>query len=380
MIIGIDASNVRAGGGLTYLKELLNNASLERCAFNKIIVWSNTFTLANIKENKKVIKQNHVLLNKSLIYRILWQNMYLKREATRELCDIIFVPGGILTSRFQPAVTMSQNMLPFSWKELFRYGVSWTTLRLIILRIIQSHSFRKADGVIYLTKHAKSKITNIIGASKASSIIPHGVSPWFRSPPKPQKSIYNYSFENPIHLIYVSIIDNYKHQNNIVISIGLLRKKGFPVVLSLVGPAYPPALKRLNKTIDIIDKDRKYINYNGHVDYSILHEKLKEADIGIFASTCENLPIVLLEKMASGLPLVCSNSYPMPEILGGIGAFIDPLNPYETADIIEKFILSTNERKQSAENNYRISSNYTWDNCTTKTFEFLLQVASDKKP
>jgi len=67
--------------------------------------------------------------------------------------------------------------------------------------------------------------------------------------------------------------------------IGLLRKKGFPEVLSLIGSAYPLALKRLNKTIDIIDKDRKYINYNVHVDFSILHEKLKEADIGIFAST-----------------------------------------------------------------------------------------------
>jgi len=84
--------------------------------------------------------------------------------------------------------------------------------------------------------------------------------------------------------------------------------------------------------------------------------------------------------MLSGLPMVCSNYPPIPNILGGIGAFIDPFNPYETADIIEKFILSSNERKQSAENNYRISSNYTWDNSTTKTFKFLLQVATDKKP
>jgi len=76
MILGIDASNVRAGGGLTYLIELLNNATLERCGFNKIIVWSSTFTLANINENKKIIKQNHALLNRSLIYRILWQNIY----------------------------------------------------------------------------------------------------------------------------------------------------------------------------------------------------------------------------------------------------------------------------------------------------------------
>ena len=38
----------------------------------------------------------------------------------------------------------------------------------------------------------------------------------------------------------------------------------------------------------------------------------------IFASTCENMPNILIEGMSSGLPILCSNYLPMPEFLKDI--------------------------------------------------------------
>ena len=46
----------------------------------------------------------------------------------------------------------------------------------------------------------------------------------------------------------------YKHQWHVADAIAQLRKSGLPVVLDLVGPAYAPALERLNKTLDCIDR------------------------------------------------------------------------------------------------------------------------------
>lgn len=39
MILGIDASNIRAGGGVTHLVELLRAANPSVHGFEKVIVW-----------------------------------------------------------------------------------------------------------------------------------------------------------------------------------------------------------------------------------------------------------------------------------------------------------------------------------------------------
>lgn len=65
-------------------------------------------------------------------------------------------------------------------------------------------------------------------------------------------------------------------------------------------------LNKLNKVIasDII---YRCINYMGLIDHDKLTDIYKNADGFVFASSCENQPIILLEAMAAGLPIACSN-------------------------------------------------------------------------
>ena len=108
-------------------------------------------------------------------------------------------------------------MLPFEWAEAKRYGVSFTTLRIIVLRWLQSKSFRRANGVIFLTNYAQNIVTKVTGElSGKKSIIPHGLNNRFLIKPKEQFEIIKYSNKNPYKLLYVSIIDKYKHQTNVV--------------------------------------------------------------------------------------------------------------------------------------------------------------------
>ena len=142
-------------------------------------------------------------------------------------------------------------MLPFMWNELKRYGWSFFTIKLILLRFIQSHSYRNADGVIFLTKFAQKTVLEVVGKLKAKIItIPHGLNPRFKNKPRIQRPIDDYNNQKPYRLLYVSIIDKYKHQWNVVEAVSILRQQGIPVVLDLVGPSYLPALKLLNNTID----------------------------------------------------------------------------------------------------------------------------------
>ena len=50
LTLGIDASNIRAGGGVTHLAELLRAAVPAEHGFDEVIVWSNEGTLAKLDE------------------------------------------------------------------------------------------------------------------------------------------------------------------------------------------------------------------------------------------------------------------------------------------------------------------------------------------
>ena len=73
--------------------------------------------------------------------------------------------------------------------------------------------------------------------------------------------------------------------------------------------------------------------------------------MGLFASSCENLPNILLETMGARLPIACSNRQPMPEILGEGGEYFDPEKSDTIYDAIIKLIHSS---KKSAKSRYSI--------------------------
>ena len=70
--------------------------------------------------------------------------------------------------------------------------------------------------------------------------------------------------------------------------------------------------------------------FHGEIPYKELHQQYQQADIGVFASSCENMPNILLETMASGLPIACSKKGPIPEVLGKDGVYFDSEEPVNT--------------------------------------------------
>ena len=59
MIIGIDASNIRSGGGVLHLKKLLSITDPKIYGFNKVVVWGAKGTLKTLKDRswlKKIHK------------------------------------------------------------------------------------------------------------------------------------------------------------------------------------------------------------------------------------------------------------------------------------------------------------------------------------
>lgn len=377
LVIGIDAANLRQGGGRTHLIELLRAATPSAHGVQKVVVWGSRETLAALDERPWLEKVSPPALDAGVFRRMRWQRRSLSHEARAARCDLLFVPGGNYAADFHPVVTMSRNMLPFEWHELRRFGVSVIALKLVVLRFEQARTFRRADGVIFLTKYAQRQVQAVTGQLAGKSvIISHGRNNRFSMVPRTQKRIQDYSPDHPYRVLYVSIVDQYKHQWHVVEAIARLRAEtNWPLALDLVGSSYPPALKRLNAYIARFDPDRSWVRYHGAVPYTDLHEVYANADLGVFASSCENMPNILIETMAAGLPVACSERGPMPEVLQQGGVYFDPENPETICDALRQLIASPEARTAAAAASYSEAQTYAWDRCASDTFAFLAETA-----
>jgi glycosyltransferase involved in cell wall biosynthesis len=309
-----------------------------------------------------------------------WQRHALSGLAQRRGCDVLLVPGGAYAGVFRPFVTVSQNLLPFEWSELRRFGCSAMTLKMLALRRVQSRTFRQADGVIFLSKYAEDRVTQVIDwLTGERKIVPHGIEKRFFCEPRPPRMPDSFCMSDPFRIEYVSTIDVYKHQWRVAEAVAILREKGIPVEVNFVGQAYGPALKRLNSEIKKHDRRGEFLTYEGAVAFKKLHEVYKRADLFIFASSCENLPNILLEAMASGLAIACSNRGPMPELLGCDGAYFDPENAAEIAAVIMTLFDQPELRNRLAWGAYRRAQSYSWRQCADETFSFVSAIARKYK-
>lgn len=378
MILGIDGSNLRGGGGITHLVELLRAASPVEQGIAKVVVWSRQGTLALLPDKPWLHLVHEPMLDRSLPWRQLWVQGRLADIAERD-CDVLFTPGATLHHARTPCVTMCQNMLPFEPTERRRYGLSTMSAKLSLLEYSQRKAFRRAQGVIFLTRYAQRTVQQRVGSLKAHQIIiPHGVAPEFRLAPRPVAPIGNYSDARPFRIVYVSILSAYKHQWHVAEAVAQLRRAGLPVALDLVGPSDKSALQRLRQVLDRVDSAHKFIRYVGPVAHGELPSWYHNADAFVYASSCENLPIILLEAMASGLPIACSNRGPMPEVLGQAGLYFDPENPEDIAETVQTMLADQELRRACAVSAFKQSETYTWERCARETFDFIVRAAKEQ--
>lgn len=371
MILAIDSSNIRAGGGVTHLVELLGAADPPAHGFTRVVIWGGSSTLSRIESRDWLTKAHDTVLDKSLLHRVYWQRFRLGDLAREASADLLFVPGGSEATGFTPIVAMSQNLLPFEWRELRRYGWSVMTAKGLILRFTQAGTFRRAAGVIFLSEYAERAVLEIApDLQGVRATVPHGVSPRFSIPPRRQRPLSAFSDQSPCRVVYVSAVEPYKHQREVAHAVAQLRSEGAPVVLTLVGPA-GAALKDLREAVRRLDPSGAFISYKGEVPYEKVHELYASADIGVFASSCETFGQILLEGMSAGLPMACANRSAMPEILGDAGVYFDPEEPGEIAAALRTLIESPALRAEKADAAFRRAKAFTWKRCADETFRFL---------
>lgn len=374
-ILGINAFNISSGGGLTHLLELLRLAVPEAHGFNRVVLWGRAKTLAAVGEYPWLQKESDPLLERGLMQRLFWQYFRFSRLAKEHRCDVVFVPGGGSVSGYHPYATMSRNMLPFEWPEVLRFGFSLMTLKFIALRFFQTASFRDADGMMYLSAYARDRVGPLLGKDNGHiAMVPHGVNEAFRGVGERRSGFAEFSAGRPCRILYVSIVHVYKHHWHVAEAVSRLRAAGLPVTLELVGPPASGS-RRLDAALAALDSGGDFIAYHGNVPYAELPEVYAAADLFVFASSCENMPNILVEAMAAGLPIASSDRGPMPEVLGDAGVYFDPEDPQSIAAAVRQYIESPSLMAEKSRAAFERSKQFSWERCARETFSFLAACA-----
>jgi glycosyltransferase involved in cell wall biosynthesis len=368
-VVGIDASRNRSGGAKAHLIGILTECDPEKYGIKEIHVWAFRSLLDQLPERPWLIKHNPVALEQSLLRQLGWQATVLAGEVKSAGCDILFTTDASTLCRFNPMVVLSQDMLSYEPGVMRYFGYGFARLRLLAILLLQNMSFKRASGVIFLTHYAGKIIQNSCGLLPSVAYIPHGVDVSFQQT-KVLRS-WPIMYERPIRCIYVSNAEMYKHQWVVVHAISLLRKRGYDLTLTLVGGGDGPAHRLLQSAIAESDDSGHFVEQREFLPHAELPALLANADLFIFASSCENMPVTLVEAMAVGLPIACSGRGPMPEVLEDGGVYFDPENAVSIASAIEQIILSDFLRSTIATKAKSLSEQYSWKRCADETFGFI---------
>jgi glycosyltransferase involved in cell wall biosynthesis len=376
LIVGIDASRNRSGGAKAHLLGILKDGEPLQHGISAVHVWSYRALLDALPDQPWLVKHNPPALEQSLLRQICWQFWRLPNEARGQGCTILLNTDAGSVCRFRPAVTMSRDMLSYEPGEISRFGFSRARLRLVLLRVVQSNAMRFADGVIFLTEYAAKVIQRTTGKLRRTTVIPHGVGKAFSQ--RKVEAPWPADQAKPIRCVYVSNASMYKHQWVVVEAIGYLRSRGHNVELTLAGGGSGRAMRKLEREIARSDAQGAFVRWLGFVRHDDLPALLADANLFVFASSCENMPNTLVEAMAVGLPIACSDRGPMPEVLRDGGVYFDPENATSIADALESLIRDSELRMSKAARAKHLAAQYSWARCAAETWSFLKAVAGHR--
>lgn len=101
--------------------------------------------------------------------------------------------------------------------------------------------------------------------------------------------------------------------------------------------------------------------FTGYMKDEDLHHTYNLAEVFVFPSLYEGFGIPPLEAMASGCPVVASNTSSLPEVVGEAGLLIEPTNSHKIADAIISLIENQQLRNMLLERGFHHAKKFSWD-------------------
>ncbi len=368
-LIGYDATpleGIRSGVG-HYTAHLLAHLVAQEDRWRYLL-------LANRPLNGQA-KGSPALLQPSGPYfpvRSLWMQGLLPlvlRSAQPALCHFTnFIAPLLLPC---PAVVTIHDM------SLFLYPETQPRKSLLLVRSLLPLVARRAAAIITVSHSAARDIARVLGnqvSMEKVRVIYEAAAGRFRpvtAPAALERVRRRYRLERPF-ILYVGTIEPRKNLLRLVEAYALLKRRGLPHQLRLVG-SWGWKYQALCQRIAGLGLEPDVV-FNGYLPDEDLPALYTLADVVTFPSLYEGFGLPVIEAMACGTPVVCSNIPALAEIAGGAALLVDPYRSDELAEALAQVLTDRATAEALRSRGLARAAQFSWQQAAQETLQVYEEV------
>jgi glycosyltransferase involved in cell wall biosynthesis len=256
-----------------------------------------------------------------------------------------------------------------------RYPEHHTRRNVAFLRAALPRFVQAATAVIAVSQHTKDDLVSLYGVNPAKvHVIYEGVEEGFA--PASEAEVRRvrgvYSPDRP-WLLMVGTLEPRKNHVAALHALRRLKDQGFPHRLLVVGGEgwlFEP-IARVVSDLNLVSD----VSFTGYVPSADLPPLYTGADCTLLPSLYEGFGFPVLEAMACGSAVVCSDAASLPEVAGEAALLVKPVDFEGLANAVGLVLTQPALSDWMRRAGRRQASGFRWERCAVETSELYQEVA-----
>lgn len=261
-----------------------------------------------------------------------------------------------------PAVGFVQDLLFLTYPQYF-------SLREKYIYQLMVRGLSQATVLVVTSDSERQRMTSA-GVSTPIRVVPLGVSTMFKPISHFPEIRINY-VQNKYQLPgeYMLYLGRFNVRKNLLGLLQACLRMNHSIPLVLAGPK--DSYRDVQSLIDTLRADGKTIITTGYVDTADLPILYGMATLFCFPSFAEGFGLPPLEAMASGVPVVVSDTTSLPEVCGDAAEYFDPNDWDSMAVALDKVLDDPKLRQEMVTRGLARSATFTWKKTAQGVLEAL---------
>jgi len=240
------------------------------------------------------------------------------------------------------------------------FGENMRFIRRVILSVFVRLSALRSQRVITVSEFSRKEIVQAFDLNRRKvASIHEAPRVWNLSDTKKpgiERILESYQIQLPYILAFSSASPN----KNISSLLKAMAQVDIPHQLVLVG----------HQSVMGMPEDLgSSVVFTGYIPDEILQVIMSNAQMLIVPSTYEGFGLPVLEAMALGVPVACSNVASLPEVAGDAAIYFDPFSVDDMAQKITQVATNRDLQKELREKCLKDLRRYSWEKTASKTLE-----------
>ena len=227
---------------------------------------------------------------------------------------------------------------------------------------------QRADHIFTQSEYSKRTILGHLGAKPEKITVTYtGVPPHIYAEPRDDaraRTQQAFGFDGN-YLLFAGNLKPHKNLAGLLKALALLRQRGkVDHKLLIIGddPRWRPVLMRQAQELGLANDAL----FAGRASDDQVRFAYSGADLTVVPSIEEGFGLPVIESMACGTPVACSNTASLPEAGGDAAEYFSPADPDSTASACEKVLLSSERWKELQQRGYAQAAKFHWRDCAAR--------------